>query len=56
MSEGGHLMIPCDGGPSRMRFEIFPPRIEIEVGGGVYVLVDEGHIYSWRYHFVSEPW
>jgi len=49
-------MIPCDGGPSRMRFEIFPPRIEIEVGGGVYVLVDEGHIYSWRYHFVSEPW
>ena len=54
--EGGHLMIPCDGGPSTMRFEVFPPRLEIEVRGGVYVLADEGHHYAWRYHFVSSTW
>ncbi len=51
---GARLMIPCDGGPSRMVLEQFPPRIEIEIGGGLYVLADEGPVHSWRYHFVSK--
>jgi len=47
-------MIPCDGGPSRVRLEEYPPRIEIEEAGGMYVLADDGPVPSWRYHFVSK--
>ncbi len=53
MRPGGQVMIPCEGGPSGARLETFPPRIEIEVRGGVYVLADDGPVHAWRYHFVS---
>jgi hypothetical protein len=50
---GSRLLIPCDGGPTRATFETFPPRIEFEARGGVYVLDDDGPVHRWRYHFVS---
>ena len=53
MRPGAQLMIPCDGGPSRVTLETLPPRLEIEVRGGVYVLADDGPVHAWSYHFVS---
>lgn len=50
---GDPLMIPCVGGPTPARLEEFPPLLEIEVAGGVYVLVDDGPVPAWRYHFVA---
>ena len=50
---GAQLLIPCEGGPSRATFETFPPRMEIEARGGVYVLADDGPVHAWIYHFVS---
>jgi len=49
---GDHLFIRCTGGPSVSRFESFPPPLEIDVRGGVYVLDDEGGVHRWRYEFV----
>jgi hypothetical protein len=54
MAPGCQLMIPCDGGPTPVRLEEFPPRIEIEAAGGVYVLADDGAVHAWRYHFMSQ--
>jgi hypothetical protein len=54
MRAGAQVMIPCDGGPSRVSLETFPPRIEIPVRGGLYVLADDGPVHAWRYHFVSQ--
>ena len=31
----------------------FPPRLEIEGRGGVYVLDDDGPVHRWTYRFVS---
>jgi hypothetical protein len=50
---GDRLLIPCDGGPSISRLEIFPPPLEIEERGGMYVLEDEGAPAQWRYRFVT---
>ena len=49
---GDRMLIPCEGGPSVSRLETFPPRLEIEERGGIYVLVDDGDPRQWRYHFV----
>ena len=49
---GQQLLIRCVGGPSRVLLETFPPRLEIEVPGGVYVLEDDGPIHLWTYRLV----
>ncbi len=48
------MLIWCEGGPSLGRAVHFPPPFEIEVEGGMYVLVDEGSPEQWHYQFVSE--
>ena len=53
MAEGAQVMIPCVGGPMRGRLETFPPRLEFSASGGVYVLVDDGPVPAWRYHFLD---
>jgi hypothetical protein len=40
-------------GPCTSRLEIFPPRLEIEEAGGLYVLIDEGPIDDWKYQFLT---
>jgi hypothetical protein len=49
---GDRLFISCEGGPCISRLETFPPRLEIEESGGVYVLIDVGPREQWRYLFV----
>ena len=34
------------------RLETFPPPVEIQERGGMYVLVDQGPPRDWRYQFV----
>ena len=53
MRPGDQFLVMCDGGPRAARLETFPPRLEIEESGGVYVLVDDGPVYRWCYEFVS---
>ena len=52
LQPGDRFFVPCDGGPSTSRLEIYPPRLEIEEREGVYVLVDDGAREQWRYLFV----
>ncbi|HXP33738.1 MAG TPA: hypothetical protein VN820_06945 [Acidimicrobiales bacterium] len=40
-------------GPGISRLESFPPRIEIEEHGGLYVLLDDGPLHEWVYRFVE---
>ncbi len=49
---GDRLFIACDGGPCRSRLETFPPTLEIDERGGIYVLNDMGRRDEWRYVFV----
>ncbi len=49
---GDRLFVECDGGPCISRLESFPPRIEIEEHGGLYVLLDDGPPHEWVYRFV----
>lgn len=50
--DGDRIFVECEGGPCRSRLETFPPRLEIEERGGLYVLVDDGPPEQWRYLFV----
>jgi hypothetical protein len=52
LEPGDRMFIPCEGGPSRSRLERFPPPVEVEERGGVYVLVDVGPPEAWSYLFV----
>lgn len=52
MEEGERMLLPCRGGPSIGRAEHYPPRLEIPVEGGTYVLVDDGPPETWSYEFV----
>jgi len=52
LSEGDRLFIPCEGGPSSTRLEIFPPRLELALQDGFYILDDDGPRDRWRYLFV----
>jgi hypothetical protein len=52
LAAGDRLFVPCDGGPSQSRLEMYPPRLEIQEGDGMYVLVDDGPRAHWRYVFV----
>ena len=47
------MFVPCEGGPSISRLEIFPPPLEIEERNGIYVLEDDGPVEQWRYLFVA---
>ena len=47
------MLIPCEGGPVMARLEVFPPRLEIVVDGGTYVLEDDGPRPTWRYRFIA---
>ncbi len=50
------MFIRCEGGPSANRLERFPPPVEIEERGGIYVLVNDGPSEQWSYVFVpNEP-
>ena len=46
------MLVPCQGGPCTSRLVRFPPPLEIDEPGGVYVLVDDGRPDEWRYDFV----
>ena len=52
MDDGERLLVWCSGGPSQARLVRYPPPLEIEERGGVYVLVDDGAPAGWRYDFV----
>jgi len=52
LQPGDRFFIPCEGGPSTIRLEVFPPRLEIDEREGVYVLEDVGPRDEWRYIFV----
>jgi hypothetical protein len=51
---GDQMLIRCVGGPSIVHLAIFPPPLEIEEAGGIYVLDDDGPVYNWRYEFVPK--
>jgi hypothetical protein len=46
------MLLWCEGGPSIGRAVAFPPPLELEVDGGMYVLVDDGPLERWHYAFV----
>jgi hypothetical protein len=50
---GDRRFIRCEGGPCISRLETFPPRVEIQEKGGLYVLVDDGPLEAWTYQFVT---
>ena len=52
LEPGDRMLIACDGGPSRSRLELFPPRLEVEERDGTYVLVDDGPREQWTYVFM----
>jgi hypothetical protein len=52
LEAGDRLFVPCEGGPSVTRLEMFPPRLEIEEDDGTYVLVDDGPRAHWAYVFI----
>ena len=54
IAPGDRMLIRCEGGPSMCRVEHFPPRLEIEERGGLYVLADDGPAWEWSYHWVPD--
>jgi hypothetical protein len=52
LEPGDRMLIPCEGGPSSSRLELFPPRLEVTERNGAYVLEDDGPRREWRYVFV----
>ena len=54
MDQGDRMLIWCKGGPSVGRAVVYPPPLELEVAGGVYVLVDDGSPEQWHFEFVTE--
>ena len=52
LEAGDRMFIPCEGGPSTSRLEMYPPRLEVEEREGTYVLRDIGPRDSWLYEFV----
>lgn len=50
---GERMLIWCEGGPAMCRAVSYPPPLEVEVGDGIYVLVDEGAVDQWHYEFVT---
>lgn len=52
MAPGDRILLPCAGGPSTSRLELWPPRLEVSDSGGTYVLVDSGPRHTWCYEWV----
>ena len=52
---GQKMLIPCDGGPSISRLDVYPPLLEVPERDGTYVLEDEGPVQQWHYRFVPAP-
>jgi hypothetical protein len=50
--EGDRILVPCVGGPSSSRLELYPPPLEVVKRQGTYVLVDDGPRKEWHYSFV----
>jgi hypothetical protein len=53
MQPGDSMMIPCRGGPTGWRTAVFPPPLEVPLGDGFLVLVDEGPPEHWTYEFIA---
>jgi len=53
---GDQLFVRCEGGPCMSRLERFPPRLEIEERGGMYVLIDDGGPHDWCYLYVPNSY
>jgi hypothetical protein len=51
LGAGDRMLVPCEGGPSPFRRETYPPRLEIDVPGGLYLLDDVGAPEEWVYRF-----
>lgn len=51
---GDRMLIGCDGGPSNSRLVHYPPPLEIQERGGLYVLQDDGPPESWRYLWITD--
>jgi hypothetical protein len=54
MEQGERMLIQCVGRHDYSRLVRYPPPLELDEGGGVYVLVDEGPPHEWRYQFVAD--
>jgi MOSC domain-containing protein YiiM len=60
--QGGHvragdrIFVQCERGPCTSRLETFPPRLEIEEKGGLYVLLDQRPIDDWKYQFLPNDY
>lgn len=55
VEQGERMLIPCaGGGPCTSRLENYPPPLEIEERGGMYILVDDGLPDRWRYDWVAD--
>ena len=52
MKPGDEMMIWCEGGPSSLKRQTFPPALEIAERDGMYVLHDTGEPHEWRYVFL----
>ena len=53
MVTGERMFLWCEGGPAVGRTVRYPPLLEFEVDGGVYVLGDDRPPEHWRYEFVA---
>ena len=53
VERGDRMLVWCEGGPSIGRAVRFPPPLDLEADGGIYVLVDDGPPESWRYEFIA---
>lgn len=52
---GDRMLIPCaGGGPCISRLVYYPPPLEVEERGGMYILVDDGPPDQWRYDWVPD--
>jgi hypothetical protein len=56
LHHGDRKFVQCEGGPCMSRLERFPPQLEIEERGGMYVLIDQGEQQEWRYLFVPNSY
>ena len=54
VGQGDRMFVRCQGGPSMSRLERYPPPLEVEERGGIYVLVDDGPPEQWWYEFVPD--
>lgn len=56
MRFGDRMFIQCAGGPCTSRLETFPPRVEIQGRGGLYVLLDDDPLAEWKYQFLPNDY